>query len=600
MLTDIEGGFGKFSTPIQPALSLYMTGEVHSSLLPPLPFLIPTNGKITPMNDAMGNNVGKATVLVYPDISEISDDERNKIYEFYVGVGDILKYYAPIDAIKEKELTVEGAKSRYHWKVPHEQIGLQRTLNHIVFGTDDLWFREAISNIQALFTSKLVYFSQTPKVRMVGLGSLRSTNGTPWQLFRPTEYYELLDGQYKFKMVRLVDEFSRNQLIRQSLLLSVLILAIKDYLSVGKTFSSERAIRESNPFKEFIPDYQSKDIGAWATYFLYQHVGSGNEPLLIRHYTGYDIVEQIKHYIGMGISRAYPFLPDTIEAWTKYFKLSILLGFVFSRTKAFTTEVQFVREKGIFQMASERFSEHLQSNYPGFGSVSAPYMPMRFNYLGEDLPFPCSVAMAEYEDEGWKHTNKLSLNRVDKVATFESVEVKNGEVQSNPFEPTADKEKWVKPIIYWDSRIREVQYPLRSTTEWMFPTDHIAEDPAYTDQMRRFLLLLGMMSNAPRQFSDGYRSNHRILMRRVSAAKVSYFLDQWFEVGVQVEGIKTGSNREVTDKEGKKIQIPSDLIPKPGAAAITTGTTQAETPIEPTKIKPVDALPTTTTDTTSK
>jgi hypothetical protein len=67
VLTNIEGGYGKISTPIQPAISLYSTGTVHSRLIPPLPFFIATNGKVIPTSDPQGDQMGKASCLMFPD-----------------------------------------------------------------------------------------------------------------------------------------------------------------------------------------------------------------------------------------------------------------------------------------------------------------------------------------------------------------------------------------------------------------------------------------------------------------------------------------------------------------------------------------------------
>jgi len=163
------------------------------------------------------------------------------------------------------------------------------------------------------------------------------------------------------------------------------------------------------------------------------------------------------------------------------------------------------------------------------------------------------------------------MNRLDMSSKFEKADVRMGEIQSNVFEPTADAEKHIRPVIYWDARIREVDQPFRSTTEWFIDADCISDAVGeYDEWKRKFMWLLAWMSNAPNTMRDGYRISYRALTPEVEG--VHYFLNSLGEMNMVVPG------------------EPKPVKPVPGSSQVNAETKQEDSPLPPVKTDSHDAV----------
>jgi len=561
----ILGGYGTTSTPIEPALSHYVSGFVRGPNIPNIPWNVITNGALSLAGEGSSILLGRATIPVIPYMHEIPSALEmfilgDKDASPMPGIHTMEYYLRGFKEIKSTQFDDLEVKAGIESVTPEYGFLGTRTPWGLYISADRDWLMEQISYIQQAFT----YIVQTvrsvyPRLKAVGYGAFEEAqdrklhlraDGRPGMKVGFGTSYTTADNVAEFNIM--TDPFTTTQMRSQAMYLYALAYGLNEFLGDG-IYSNIH------------------DHAALANSMLYQFKGAGDINIK-SNYTAYDVMDTILHYIGTGISQANPYLPrpNDAEAWWRYIKLCVILGLVAARTNATVAEAEIIRLKGLYTTALDRFKMYTRPQLDAFGGSANPYYLMPYNVPHEELYLPVLV------DETEKRLNQYRINK-QMVRKFETVDVRHGETEGQVFDPLNETERFIRPVTHTDVRIRNVRYIQRELMIWEIPTVLIAQSningvmEAKTDDLyRRIKLVIQMLSNAGATLKDGYLTQFKGL--------------DHFITGVYAY---TNSLGELTLRIGQK-----DFAQVPGQMSVTQDHLPAPVPgPKPVVSKPEDAIP---------
>jgi len=229
--------------------------------------------------------------------------------------------------------------------------------------------------------------------------------------------------------------------------------------------------------------------------------------------------------VGYNIAEAYPFLPETDEAWEELFEFWLVASLVSARCKATTMmgEVNLHSAKNGIR-APYDFERYTKSNLPNFGSLGQPYYFMARNSLGSDFIMP---TVMRYDDadkasgidgDPMETPNVYDILMQKEPIKFTSADVSRGEMAGNVLDPL-NEDVFIKLNIHPDARIQDIEYSMNAMRVFRMPCFTILGTESVSESMRVMLYLLNLYSNGKQNMKEGFFMNPGMGLFEVTRTK---------------------------------------------------------------------------------
>jgi len=513
--TRIFGGMGSLYTPANYTRGRYTFGDVTEPRGLAQPFLLVHNGKMSYEDMAQARYtglIGKTTVPVF--VTPYSWDAPN-----------IQSYTALVDMFFSEDAALRKSPSNIHYYMeldkdfaaPENITGLNPIINknkvnirHLLtrvwpklrpngFKTwtdesfryvacEQSWFDSMVDQMQYYITM----FMQ-PEIHggfiihPYGLGTVRASNEGLHVIDFPS-----VDSNYSpNNQVRLrITQENRSNVDRGYTFLYMYLLARK----------WQRFHQMYGVFQPSTKEYSLLDEMAFASENLSYMNGYG-ENSMATHYVGTDISGQVRDHIGNGIATAYPWQNFDDKMIEELLELWVIQKIVGSRIKPYVNPAELELQHGDRIRAAFDWQRESNAELPGIGSEGQPYLMMARNEPGSNLLMPMYLR-GDFENKyARRFTRTLSTTKVN---------IKNSEIQGNPFEPTIDKEQYIQWVVENDAKRWDIKYPWYQIMIWRFPLhgwESIVDDKGddiVTDRYQAMMYTLAQMAQGSSVPSDGW------------------------------------------------------------------------------------------------
>lgn len=357
------------------------------------------------------------------------------------------------------------------------------------------WFDRFINDIQYLVTTQMQMVLRGGfTIKPYGLGTVTVDKKGLTVKYTPSIYTSFF-SENKVKLFLISDDRTQNDKAFQ--FMWTYLLARKMQL-ISKQFGLF-----TNPGM-----LNREDWLAAASEQISYIAGYGESSATLK-YQATDTVGLVRDAIGDGLAEAYEWQDFPPELFEELLEFWVIRRMAAANVKIPTTPVTLeLTGRSDKLRASYDWTKESVSQLPGLGGDSSPYMFMPRNDLGNNFVWP----MVLREDPDKPNVYKRQPQR---VVPMQAADVRHGEIQGNPLEPTAIKESYIHLNVFNDSRRWDITYPWYKLYVWKFPLQGVkpsewkmnggsflSSDESKTFQWMMFLL--SSMTEGTTSYGEGF------------------------------------------------------------------------------------------------